>query len=52
MLDIPLLKRDLKDKAERISAKMDLLISQNPDPFPFERLEKCLKRRSLGHSLR
>lgn len=38
---------DLKDLERRIENRMDSLISQNLDPFPFERLKKGKQLRAL-----
>ncbi|MBT0812980.1 hypothetical protein KIH41_16960 [Litoribacter ruber] len=41
MLDIALVKLELEEKQVQISAKQDRILSQNLDPFLFDRLEKA-----------
>lgn len=40
MKDISLVILQLKNRQIQIDKKINLLIAQNLDPFPFERLEK------------
>lgn len=43
---------DLKDLERRIEKRMDTLISQNLDPFPFERLKKGKQLRALCRGIK
>lgn len=43
MKDISLIVMQLKNRQIQIDRKIDQLIDQNLDPFPFERLEKGKK---------
>lgn len=43
---------DLKDLEGRIEKRMDSLISQNLDPFPFERLKKGKQLRALCRGIK
>lgn len=43
MKDISLIVKQLKNRQTQIDRKINQLIDQNLDPFPFERLEKGKK---------
>jgi hypothetical protein len=43
MKDISLIVMQLKNRQTQIDRKINQLIDQNPDPFPFERLDKGKK---------
>ncbi|MBN7818046.1 hypothetical protein [Algoriphagus pacificus] len=43
---------DLKELEQRIETKLDLLISRNLNPFPFERLQRGKELRSLCRAIR
>jgi hypothetical protein len=45
-MDLIKLKLELKQKEIQVDLKLGKIVSTNPDPFPFERLEKG--RRLLG----
>jgi hypothetical protein len=42
---------DIKILEKRIDKKLDLLISQNPNPFPFEKLQKGKELRALCRAI-
>lgn len=43
---------DVKTLEKRIDKKLDLLISQNLNPFPFERLQKGKELRALCRAIK
>ncbi|MBN3583370.1 hypothetical protein JYB64_13310 [Algoriphagus aestuarii] len=43
---------DLRVLEQRIETKLDLLISRNLDPFPFERLQRGKELRALCKGIR
>lgn len=43
---------ELKDLEKRVDSKMKRLVSENPDPFPFDRLQKGREIATLSRALR
>ncbi|WP_339758100.1 hypothetical protein [Algoriphagus aquimarinus] len=43
---------ELKDLEKRVDIKVGLILSTNPDPFPFDRLQKAREIASLSKAIR
>lgn len=43
---------ELKDLEKRVDIKVSLILSTDPDPFPFDRLQKAREIASLSRAIR
>ncbi|MCS4432870.1 hypothetical protein [Aquiflexum gelatinilyticum] len=48
-MEVVKVKSELKQKEEQINLKLNMIISSNPNPFPFERINKAKKLIEMIH---